>query len=297
MEILSLSQKQFKKLKKLPLPKGVVNTESEIYILDNKKFNSKEKLLLKKLTVIGESYISNKIYNVSLLGDNKDRIGIDELVIPNYLVSIDGKVESFAVPKIEGSNLGSIINNPKISNEKKLYYLYKVGKLIKKTQKLEDKGIKFNFGDLHEDNFMVGKKDDKAYAIDLDGSYLKSSYPQPSKYLIENPNLGLFPTKYISTGTGLIVPNDNSDLLCYNMMILNTIGKDEVSEMDIAGYSEYISYLKTLGFGKDIIKSFNSIYEAADNINPYEYLDQIPNDKIEEARVKVFKYKKSRGKI
>lgn len=51
MEILSLSQKQFKKLKKLPLPKGVVNTESEIYILDNKKFNSKEKLLLKKLTV------------------------------------------------------------------------------------------------------------------------------------------------------------------------------------------------------------------------------------------------------
>lgn len=32
MEILSLSQKQFKKLKKLPLPKGVVNTESDIYI-------------------------------------------------------------------------------------------------------------------------------------------------------------------------------------------------------------------------------------------------------------------------
>lgn len=296
MEILSLSQKQLDKLKKLPLPNGVFNDESEIYIMDNRKCLGKEKLLLKKLFITKGDCIANKLYNISLLGDNKDKIGIDELVIPNYLVAIKRKIEAFTVPLIEGENLGIIINNPKISNEKKLDYLYKVGRLIKKTQKLEDKGIKFNFGDLHEYNFMVGK-DDKTYAIDLDGSYLNTANPQPSKYLIENPNLGLFPTKYIGTVYGLIFPDNNSDLLCYNMMLLNTIGRSKVSKMNIATYYEYINYLKSLGFGSDIIESFNRVYSTADNINPCEYLDQIPNDKIGEAGVKIFKYKKSRGKI
>ena len=92
MEILSLSQKQLDKLKKLSLPKGVINTESEIYILDNKRCNSKEKLLLKKLFVTEGDYIANKLYNISLLGDNKEKIGIDELVIPNYLVAIKRKI-------------------------------------------------------------------------------------------------------------------------------------------------------------------------------------------------------------
>lgn len=296
MEILSLSPKQLDKLKRLPLPNGVFNDESEIYIMDNRKCLGKEKLLLKKLFITEGDCIANKLYNISLLGDNKDKIGIDELVIPNYLVAIKRKIEAFTVPLIEGENLGIIINNPKISNEKKLDYLYKVGRLIKKTQKLEDKGIKFNFGDLHEYNFMVGK-DDKTYAIDLDGSYLNTANPQPSKYLIENPNLGLFPTKYTGNEYGLIFPDNNSDLLCYNMMLLNAIGRSEVSKMNIATYYEYINYLRSLGFGSDIIESFNRVYSTADNINPCEYLDQIPNNEIGEAGVKIFEYKKSKGKL
>lgn len=67
---------------------------------------------------------------------------------------------------------------------------------------------------------------------------------------------------------------------------------DKAYAIDLDG-----SYLKTLGFGSDIIESFNRVYSTDDNINPCEYLDQIPNDKIGEEGVKIFKYKKSRGKI
>ena len=67
--------------------------------------------------------------------------------------------------------------------------------------------------------------------------------------------------------------------------------------MNIATYYEYINYLKSLGFGSDIIESFNRVYSTADNINPCEYLDQIPNNEIGEAGVKIFEYKKSKGKL
>lgn len=292
MKVISLEQDKLNNLKRLSLPNGIVNTEAELYVLNK----GMETLVFKKIFSTGEKQLNNKLNAVMMLGDNKDKIGIDELVIPNYLVSINDEISGFTVPKIEGYNLGVIVNNSKISNEKKLEYLYKVGKLIKKTQKLNSEKIKFNFGDLHEYNFIVGE-DDKTYAIDLDGGYLNGGEPQPSKYLTINKNLNLFPTKYIKDANGLIIPDNNSDLLYYNIMILNTIGRGKISKMNKDDYNEYISYLNQLGFGKDILKSFKNIYSINDNLNPCDYFEQIPNDKIGEAGLKVFEYKKKRGKI
>lgn len=294
MKVMNLSQKQFNNLVRLSLPKEVTNTESEIYILDRK--NGHDSLLLKKLFVTNGSSMANKLYNISLLGDNKDEIGIEELVVPKHLVSIKHQISAFTVPKIDGINLGVILKDTKISNEKKLEYLYKVGQLLRKTRDLKVQGMRFNFGDFHEYNLIVGK-DEKTYAVDLDSCYLDTANPQPSYYLSTNKNLSYFPVKYKTTKTGIVYPNNNSDLLCYNMMILNTIGRDKVSKFDISTYFEYVSYLKSLGFGKDIIHSFQNVYSSAKNINPYEYLDQIPIDSIGEAGVSVFQYKKKIGKI
>ncbi len=297
MEVISLSQKQLDSLTRLSLSHEITNTESEIYILDHGRNKySNDNLLLKKLYITCGSSMANKLYNVSLLGDNKDEIGVDELVIPKHLVAIKRQISAFTIPNIEGVNLGTLLHNTKIPNQEKIEYLYKIGKLLKRTKKLKIQNLPFHFGDLHEYNFLLGN-DGKTYAVDLDSCYLNTSNPQPSYYLTVNKNLSCFPTKYKANSDGIIYPSYNTDLLCYNMIILNTIGRDKISSFDMSTYYEYTNYLKSLGFGKDIIHCFHNIYSSAKNINPCEYLDQIPEDKIGEAGAKIFKLKKEKGLI
>ena len=299
MEIINFSQKQLNNLTKLSLPNEVVNTESIIYKLDFGKWKFKDKhYLLKKLHVTNGSSMANKLYNISLLGDYGKNLGIDELVIPQHLGVINKQPCAFTVLEIEGENLGTIIHNPKISNEEKIGYLYQIGKLLKRTKGLKIQNSSFCFGDLHEYNFVVSNKDKKCYAVDLDSCYLDTKNPQASYYLTTNPNLHDFPRKYKSNTYGITYPTHNTDLLCYNMMILNMISRDKISKLDIPTYFDYIHYLKELGFGKDIIHSFQNIYSTAQNLNPCEHLDQIPLDKIGEAGMKIFTLKqKKRGRI
>ena len=80
-----------------------------------------------------------------------------------------------------------------------------------------------------------------------------------------------------------------SDLLSYNMMILDTIANDDISQLKIEDYYDYINYLKYLGFGKQITDSFSNIYSKDNNTNPVDYFDQIPVDNLEEAKYKTFK--------
>lgn len=294
MKTINITQKQYDNLIRLSLPLEVMNTESEISIFDYGKWkNNHQRLLLKKLYITNGPSIASKLYNVSLLGDNKDEIGMEELVIPIHLASIKRLICAFTTPEIEGINLGVYLHNSKISNEDKIEALYKVGKLLKKSQKLKIQNIPFHFGDLQEYNFILGD-DQKIYAVDLDSCYLNTPIPQPSYYLSTNKNLGGLSTKYRKNRGGIVYPTDNSDLLCYNMMILNTIGRDKISSFDISTYYDYIHYLESLGFGKDIIRSFQSIYLSSKNINPCDFLDQIPKDKIGPAGVKIYQRNKKR---
>ncbi len=295
MKTITLTKKQLEKLTRIELPKEVANTESEIYLLDKGNWRySDGSLLLKKLHLISGDSIANKLYNISLLGDNEERIGLDELVIPKQLVSVDNNVIGFTVPRIDGENLGVILHDYKVSNEDKIKYLYKVGKLLKKTKKMTNIGLKFNFGDLHEYNFLINENNELR-AIDLDSCYLNTLNPSPSYYLNTNKNLDIFKDKYKKNDMGIVYPDDNSDLLCYIMMILNTIGREKISRLGVSDYFEYVNYLDNLGFGKDIIRSFQNIYSKTNNINPSNYLEQIPDDKIGEASFKVFNLKKKRG--
>ena len=79
------------------------------------------------------------------------------------------------------------------------------------------------------------------------------------------------------------------------MMILNTvIANGKISKEPLTNYYEYLNYLKKLGFGKDIIKIFQNVYTGADNVNPVDYLDQIPINKLGEANLKVYQMKKNK---
>lgn len=300
METITLTKKQLNSLKLYHIEKDVMNTESQIYILDKGNWHySKSGLLLKKLYVTDLLYMSNKLFTVSLLNSKKEAIGIDELVIPKHLVYTDNELIGFTIPDIKNSmNLGIFLSDLKVDISEKIKYLSKVGELLKKVKSLRDKGIlNFYFGDLHEYNFLLKPDLEKIYAVDLDSSYLNTNYPLPSHYLYTNKNISNFENKYRANEVGITYPNENTDLFCYNMMVLNTIAHDKVSNLDMVDYFSYINYLEYLGFGSDLLSSFKRVYSNGNNINISDFLDQIPIDKSGESLYKVYDLKRKKGLI
>lgn len=300
METITLTKKQLNSLKLYHMEKEIMNTEAEIFILDKGNWHySKSNLLLKKLYMTDLLYMSNKLLTVSLLNSKKKEIGLDELVIPKHLVSSDNELIGFTIPHIKDSmNLGVFLKDLKVDISQKIKYLSKVGELLRKVKTIRDKNIlNFYFGDLHEYNFLLKEKEEKIYAVDLDSSYLNTNYPLPSHYLYTNNNISNFSNKYRANELGITYPTENSDLFCYNMMILNTIAHDKVSRLDMVDYFNYINYLEYLGFGRDLLKSFKRLYSNGNNINVSSFLDQIPIDKSGESLYKVYDLKRKKGLI
>lgn len=295
MKSIELSEKQLRKLEKIKLDDAISNKEGSLYYLDSIGYSD---LLLKRLFITSKEVFANKLFTISMLGDYEKEIGIDELVVPKHLVIVSNNVIGFTVKEVKDTtNLGLILHDEKVSIDKKIKYLSKVGQLLKKTKNLLKDGINFYFNDLHEYNFLIGNEDEKLYAVDLDSVALNDDYPLPSHYVFINPNLGSIQGKYACNAYGINYPNYDSDLLCYHMMILNTISGVNISQLNMSDYFDYTNYLEQLGFGKDIINSFQIVYSEDFNINPVEFFDQIPIDGIHEADFKVYQMKKNNGKI
>lgn len=291
MRTLTLTQRQVDKLKRLPLDAEISNKESIIYQTDNLPHNKVvPNTLFKYLHIKDKESMANKLFTVSMLSDYEAKLGIKELVIPQHLVSVDGQAVGFTVPEIKNAtNLGVIIHDPNIPKQKKLELLKKVGELLSKTTNLEKYGIHFYFNDLHEYNFLVDNETEDLYAIDLDSAAMTSEYPQASYYMFSNPNLGVAPNKYKSNVFGLTYPDKNTDIFCYNMIVIDTIANHKVSLLPIEEYYDYINYLRVLGFGDNLLNAFMSVYTTADNKNVSDYFDEIPKDKLSQASYAVFK--------
>ncbi len=296
MRTLTLTQRQVDKLKRLPLSDEISNKESIIYQTGTlPKHKVPANSLFKYLYIKDKETMANKLYTVSMLSDYEAQLHIKELVIPNSLVSVDNQAVGFTVPEIKNAtNLGEILHDPKVDKKKKLELLRKVGELLSKTGNLEKYGIHFYFNDLHEYNFLVDNDTEELYAIDLDSAALTSEYPLPSYYMFANPNLDSAPNKYKKNAFGISYPDRNSDLLCYNMIVIDTIASHKVSLLPLEDYYLYTAYLSEIGFGPNIINAFNSIYHEGDNINVSDFFDEIPTGNLHLAIYNVYKARKNK---
>lgn len=290
MRIISLTNKEFAKLEKYHIQNSILNTEANFYLLNKKEKWNLVTYLLKYLHIQANEEFANKLLTVSMLGDKGKELEVEELVIPEHLVAIDNVACSFTSRLEKGDNLGIILQNPKISNEEKLYYLYKVGNVVKKVQNNCKHVMPFHFGDLHPYNFLIERDTEKLHVVDLDSAYLETTYPAPSYYLCKNKkNLRNLPEKYHIHENDMIIPNNNTDLFCYNTMVLETIARENISIVGMEMYYDYLKYLKDLGFGENIINSFERLYWPNENISAYEYFDEIPINKIGQAGMKVYR--------
>lgn len=281
MKAVFISKNKFKKLEHYKLEKSIQHTEAELYIIEtNDKWVKNHELLKKFYRTEGE-YFSNKLFTINELIDNSKIIDNNYLLLPTKLAIVDDQVIGYIMPYIENKNLATLLNNSKIDNDDKLYYLKQIGLIIEDVNDISNFHIPLHIGDIHEGNFIVGDKDNQVYVTDTDSFKIKNNLPYASKYLATNVVINseeYLRHKYPVNEEGLHIPDYNSDLLCYITMILNTISKTQIHKLPIEEYYTYLSYLSDIGFGPDIITCFEYIYYNIDNISPLPYFDQIPKN-------------------
>jgi hypothetical protein len=276
MDAIYLTKKQYERLKRLELGKEITSTECKMHIIPSKNGWCYESKLLKEFYINEGRTFGNKLNTINTLIDEGNRIGISELVLPERLAIVDDKVIGFTMPYICNTNLYYKLIDYHTPIEAKVRYLKEVGKILEKIKNARDYGLidKFFLGDIHEQNFIVNSQTDKVMVVDLDSAYIGKNNPFPAKYLSTNKAIMELPKKYPSK-EGLHVPNQNSDILCYYIMILNFISKFQTNKLDISDYYIYLDYLRQIGFPSEILSLLSKAYLNVDNINPYFLLDKI----------------------
>ena len=281
MQIYNISKKHFNSLKPYKLECGVYNTEARMYEIEIKKKYETELKLLKKLYTTYGQVFSNKLYTINSLIDNKDKIDLEELVVPDKLCSVNNEIVGFLLPLINNNNLSVILRDPKIDFNSKLDYLKQIGSLLEKMKYLREYSEldDFYISDLHEGNIIVEKGTNKIKVVDLDSCKICHNTPQMAVYLNRNSYIATLPNKYrIMDNSNNLMPDENTDLYCYNIIILNTLYGKRTISMEISDYFDYIEYLEEIGYPEPLVESFRALYSMKDNVNPYRYLDYIPAD-------------------
>jgi len=290
VDVKNLRMREIRKLKELQIENGVLNTEALMLVLKRKNFSDKVVRVFKYLDAQEDPDImAKKLYVVTTLNTPNPYQRIKELVIPDTIIYVDGLLAGFAMPLIENhKNLGAIINNPNISLKDKIPYLHQLGSIIDKVQRVNTVKNRFQFGDLNEFNFIIDQED-VVRAVDLDSAYLGIGEPlNMAYYLLKNEYISSIPEKYKSTDNGIIIPTDDTDLYCYNMIVLNALSHENLYRRDINTYYQYLEYLKLLGLPDGLLEAFNNIYLPKDNTNPMDILDDIDPELEEKLDYKVF---------
>ena len=279
LDTIHLRMHQVRSLKELRLSDGVFNSEALMLVL-NKKYRSTDgkRLLFKYLDLQEVPEVMDRKSKVLGYLNNSGYKELNDLVIPNYQVHVDGAHAGFAMPLIENhKNLGALLHSRNVSFAKKKEILMKLGLLIDKVQRVDSKN-KMYFGDLNEYNFIFDA-DSSLKAVDLDSAFIADREDiTPSSrayYLLKNPTLKALPNKYIRTVGDVIIPNRESDLYSYNMILLDVIANHDMFKEDIATYYQYLDFLKKKGVPSELIDCFFAIYTPKSNSNPKDIIPEL----------------------
>ncbi len=266
MQVINISRRNLDKMNRLPLSNKVFNTEGELFIYDHKNnWRNSRELLKIYFLYEDEQYLADKMNVVNQLLANKEAIDMEELVLPEALVTVSGQIRGFSMPYIENAvNLQVMLDNPKVRLKRKLEILKEILLILKKVESLKDMSGKFYLGDIHEGNFIWDVDSQKIKAVDLDSSYINDSAISISKYLTFNQYFENMPEKYpIEPKSNRIIPNRESSLACFWYMFLNALSGEQVYNWSMNKYYNYISYLVKQKVDPNIIEDLNNMYTAA----------------------------------
>ncbi len=291
MEIINISKKKLDSLEPFTLPKNVISTECELFKF---RYRGVDRLV-KKLFNNDGLVFANKLYTLQAISANLDYIP-EYFVTPDFLLSINKSIEAFVMPILNGINISIILNEKEsnVSLEEKKYYLKRIGvileqmKNIRKYTPLTD----FYLGDLHEDNFLVDPSKVDLSVVDVDSIKIAGNKTSPSKYLTPFGLLSVVSGKYKERDNdsfGAYEADENTDLYCYNIIVLNFLFGSSINNIEITEFYKFINYLNDLGVDKNLLESFNRIVCNSNNINPMNYIDSLTHKQIYKARSREYK--------
>ena len=249
------------------------NKESRI-LLFGSLFSRK---ILKKFYIDNGPKFEDKIIVINNLIKNRDKFD-SRFILPQELASVDGRTVGYVMDFVESKNLETLLNSNSVSNFQKILLLKEVGLLLETCKALRQKYkelSQFYIGDLHEGNFIYNKKTGCLNIVDLDGCRLQSSNPCIAKYLDTSKEIKNMERKYPRTNDSVYIPNENSDIYCYIMMILNFLYQGNVQELSKEEYLNYLDYINNLGIKQSLVDIFSKVYQEEDNENPCYLLETI----------------------
>lgn len=290
MNVISISKKKFAELMPLTLAKEIMNAESTIYDFPYRK----ERKVFKKIHNLSGPVLTTKLDTIEMLDTYREYLP-ESFYMPDNLVSINQTISGFTVPFAEGENLASVLVDPNVSIKEQVYYLKQIGgildqlKMIRKYTPVKD----LYLNDLHESNFIANAKNKAIRVVDLDGCKIGGNLALTSRYLsplaLLNEVRGKYQLNTNPDSPGYIVADENSDLYCYNMMILNYLYGSNVNNMGIADFYDYLTYLSEIGMEPDLINSFRMLLHSCNNRNPAPELDSITKEQFLLAKKKVYR--------
>lgn len=295
MKVTTISKKRYRELQQLQLGEEICNSESTIYDLRIRR----EHKVLKVLNELEGDYYANKLYTVEMLNSNQEYLP-KSLCIPDTLAVVGNDTIGFTVPFVEGINLSTILKSSKVDFKEHIYYLRKIGQLleqlrnIRKYTPLDD----FYLNDIHESNFIVNPSNRDITAIDLDSAKIGHNGVYPSRYASPYSLAQHVSSKYIVNESGFcggyILPNDDSEIYCYVMTILNYLFGGNIYRLRLEDFYVYLNYLDMIGIDKELLTIIERIITSAPNINPEPYLESLTLEQISRSREKVYTLAKAK---
>lgn len=88
---------------------------------------------------------------------------------------------------------------------------------------------------------------------------------------------------------GHVIADENSDLYCYIMVILNYLYGSNLNTVAIEEFYEYMNYLEYIGIDKNLVSLFERIVTNKNNKNPEHLLSSITDEQVYRASEKVYK--------
>lgn len=296
MNVINISKRKFNSLNPLQQPDGVFSTESDIFEFN---YRNQQKILKTLFFKDGEIF-ANKLYTIEMLNSYKECLP-DNLCIPDNFTAINKEIMGFTVPKVEGVNLSNLLQVKALSSKKQLLCLKKVGEILEKLKQMrENTSLKqFYLNDLHDSNFIVDNKNRELKVIDLDSCKIGSNGSFAARFLTPVSminGIDKYKVNEDMNSSGYIVPNSDSDLYCYSMIILNYLYGDKINNIGIENFYEYLNYLEAIGIDKKLIEIFSKLLvDNCNNKNPVNYLDSLTSEQI--YRSKKMVYEKTKNSI
>lgn len=252
--------------------KDINHVESDLYV--------KNSIMYKKMNLSYEQF-DNKLNTINFLIDNKNIINIKELVLPNGIVHIDRNSGVLIIKEkfINNINFRYVLNSNLYSFSEKIEYFKQIGLILDKMKNIRNNtSIKdFYLCDLYTDNFILNTNTNRINVIDMDSCKINGNNNCSSYYLFDNnviDSVKKYKKKELSWFTEYEI-NENTDILCYIIMLISFISGCDINKVDIKEFYNYMDYLVNVGLSNKLVSIFGKIYSNDDNINPYLLLDEL----------------------